>query len=169
MKTPLTLIIILLNFSICTAQRVTYRDVIFVLNHNIAETEDFLSNKGFEFNKVDTLKGQLEQVCYSFSKNSKNNNQYIGLEKKSVKDIFYEVSMFTVLQSDYLKIKSSIKKEGYKLSSTKTNNGELQLVFKKGEIEITFSTSYKPDIEMTDYYISFTNTKKQEKAWELSK
>jgi len=186
MKTLLLFAICLLSFTICKAQRVSYNDLIFVLNHDVDATEDYLSNKGFEFSKVDTLTNTahssrriingydfgkvdtLEQISYIFTKNSSHDKWYISVEKKSIKEIFYEVSMYTTFQADYLAIKAFIKKLGYKPLNTKVNNGDLVTTYKKGFMEISFMLTHDEKLDFTTYYISITDTDKEKAAWKLS-
>lgn len=168
MKYIILSLICFLSVTFCNAQRVTYNDLIYVLNHNIAISEDYLSNKGFEFSGVDTLTGKLVTFNYSFTKNSKYDKTYISVDKKSSKEIFYEVSVYTLLQSDYLPIKALIKKLGYKLLNTEVREGNLINTYKKDFLEIRFMLTSNQKLDYTQYYITITDTNKQLKAWNLS-
>lgn len=56
---------ILMSFGtlICNAQRVTYSDLTYVLNHDLGNIEDYLSKKGFDYDRKDTVSD--ERTAYS--------------------------------------------------------------------------------------------------------
>lgn len=149
------------------AQRVTYNDMNYALNHNIENTETYLSKKGFSYGGIDTLNDSTKEYSYSFTKNSYESPNYISVSKKTYNNVFIESGLYTTKQDDYLKIKLFIKSIGYKLVSTKTTDiGGVIFVYKLRDKEIDFMVTRKADREITDYYITLTDTKLEQSEFD---
>jgi hypothetical protein len=157
MKKIIILIIVLLSFELCNAQRITYNDLKYVLYHNVGQTEDYLSKKGFNFSKIDTIDKEKEGISYDFDKYSKYKINFISVGKESVNSKFYTVSTLTNLQNDYLLLKSSIKKLGFILTSTNSHNKSLIIDYKKNNLIMSFWITKNSETEVTTYYISLTD------------
>lgn len=172
-----TVILFLLFLSIPTfAQRITYSDLLYMLRHTVEESDDYLSEKGFSFSGVDTIKNDndelLSAVSYSYHKNSKYSTSYMSIEKKSNRDIFYEVSFYSLLQTDYAKFKANVKALGFIANGTEVSNSGLVNYFTKGNLEVSFMqhklTKEGVD-DVTDYYITLTDKSLMRKIWNLVK
>lgn len=150
-----------------TAQRITYLDLKYALYHNVEDTENYLAKKGFSFGGIDTLDIDDKAFDYSFTKNSSTSVNYISVSKKTFHNVFTEVSLFTLNQDDYLKIKAYIKTIGYKLSSSKTLklNGVL-FVYTLKSNEIHFMVVRNKETENTNYYISLSDSALETSAFE---
>lgn len=156
--------VLLAVVSICSAQRVTFIDLKFVLYHNVGEAEDYLSQKGFSFSKINTLGKDSSGISYGFYKNSKHSKEYVSVSKTGRQEIFYSSDAYTNYQSDYLLFKSSIKKLGFKLISTRPDDGSLAIVYRKENLEITFYITKDSETELTSYYIGLDDNALKIKA-----
>jgi len=165
MKRILLLLILIGSALITKAQRATYADLKYVLYHNVDEVQDYLLQKGFTFGGIDTIGDSREEIDYHFTKNSSNSLNYISVSKKSINEIFYEVSFFTLKQEDYIRLKQSVKSLGYKLTSTSVNKGTLISNFVKGNLGIDFWTTRNNEDNVTNYYISLTDLKRKSEAF----
>lgn len=169
MKLFLLIIVVFLNLRICNAQRITYNNLKYVLYHNIGETEDFLSQKGFSFSKIDTLTDQdISAITYNFCKNSAQSINYISVAKTSLNSVFYESYTFTVLQNDYLSLKKSIKQLGFKLTSSDTYDNYLIVDYKKENLLVSFMIKKNLETEITSYGITLKDLSLEKKARQLS-
>lgn len=136
------------------AQRVTYTDLKYLLYHNLSESEDFLINKGFSFDGNTTSKTDTNSTNLQFSKYPKKSNSCIRLAKAAIKGNYFQVIYMSYLLSDYLTMKSSIKKLGFKLEKTQTFGGSLVSEYRKGKILFSLWSNKEEGVDNPDY--SFT-------------
>lgn len=154
-------------FNNLEAQRITYNDLKFILYHNLGDSEDFLSKMGLSFSRVDTMGTKPTALVYNFAKNSPHSVYYFNIEKKSINDVFCSVSFFTVIQSDYLKLKESIKNLGFKRTGTEVYDGKLYITYRKGDLQIEFASAKGQLVDETTYYISLLDLKLNKMARSL--
>ncbi|HTI60762.1 hypothetical protein [Mucilaginibacter sp.] len=165
MKKLFVLALSMFSVTICLAQRVTYEDLKYVLTHNVAQTEDYLSNKGFDFSKIDTIVGKENiALSYNFDKNSHYSIHFVGISKEGINNIFYNASAITNAKSDYMFLKSSIKKYGFVFISTETRTGNLIINYMKGTLLFSFWIKKNQETEVTTYYISLTDETQEKLA-----
>jgi|GEM_PF-2268611 hypothetical protein len=124
----------------CAAQRVSYQDLQFVLNHNLGQVEEYLSKKGFNYDGVDTINTEPHTYSSNFFKRSKNFRNNITISKYFQSGESIESSFDTQVKSDYLAFKSYIKTIGFKLVGNRTGkNGSLDLIYNNDKMTITFT------------------------------
>jgi len=151
------------------SQRVTYRDMIYVLNHDITQSTDYLTNKGFEYTGIDTLSDSTHTYSYRFTKNPSNKPSYISLNKEKINNIFCEVSTFTMYKSDYLKLKESIISEGFKLNKTDFDSqGRMIMHYSKGKYSIIIMITRSSELGATEYYFSCANSVLEESGYHFN-
>lgn len=156
MKRILLLITIMSSIAnLSKAQGITYNDLNFGFSHNIEETKTHLSKIGFSLSSIDTPKNSDQEYLYLFAKNA-----YESITIRAFNNHIIETDLYTTMQDDYSKINSGIKSAGYKLISTRSaGKGRVILAYKLRESEIDFMATRKTGLEITDYYITLTNTK----------
>lgn len=158
MKTITLFLIGMFLYQFTKAQRVTYSDLKYVLYHNISETEDYLSKKGFTWIGVDTLGDGRNHFNYVFKMYSDNNLKYMSVDKSSFNGMFYEVSFFTTFISDYQKLKYGIKNLGFRMSDTHVYKGDLVKDYKKGNLICSFLLHQNSDFDYMSYFITLTDS-----------
>jgi len=153
MKKILLVFTLLMTQLIGKAQRVTYNDLKFVLYNDISKVEDYLSYKKFEFVGIDSNLTEDNHYDYVFIQHwSNKDNKYLRISKRSFNGVFYESTLKSYLQSDYLKFRTSIIKSGFRLIKTNIENDIFHNLYKKGSLEINIfiSSTDNPDIHNYD-------------------
>lgn len=140
---------------ICNAQRVTYSDLTYVLNHDLGNIEDYLSKKGFDYDRKDTVSDERTAYSIIFKKHYQDYKDNISISKSTSLGFYPNVTFSTTRRSDYLAFKNSIKQLGYKIGKTETDDaGSLDIEYYKGNMKVLFSVSRMKDFD-TNYYIIY--------------
>lgn len=140
MKRLILIIAGLLISSIASAQRVTYNDLLYLVNHNLAEVQENLIDKGYNYTGVDTAATNKQMLTYKFV-TGKLLDQ-IWLEHSTLYGVTYSATFGTFKTNDYILFKNSIKDLGYVMTETTTNKGGmLSIKYVKDDLIVLLSIS----------------------------
>lgn len=148
------------------AQRVTYNDLTFLLNCSPGDAIDYLMSKGFYYAGSDTTITEPLYVKINFSKNKGDDMSFMGVTKRALNGVFYEVSFFTAYKSDYLKFKEYLKKMGFDKTETTSHDSTvtesyLNLKHFKRYIQCDIDIGHDTGHDYNYYYITVQNIKKR--------
>ncbi len=158
MKRLLLISMLLISLTVCNAQRITYNDLKYAITHDLDQVEDHFSKKGFSYGGVDTFGVDRNHYSYSLIKKGKTHKADLYIGKEAVNGTFCKSSLYTTFQSDYLLLKTDIKRNGFKFIETRTHsNGSLINVYNKGIYNIEIWLRRNKEFEFTEYNIWLIN------------
>lgn len=155
---PLLFLLGIFLYLNCSAQRISYEQLQKMYFFDLEETEDYLATQGFRFEGIDTLGDKKDRHLYNFVKNNSSPNNYLSITKWEANGRFYDITLDTYSQSDYLAIKNAVKKNRFeRIHFGPNNNGGIIEVFKKNPFECSFEINYHKTDNITSYFISFSS------------
>jgi hypothetical protein len=136
-------------------QNFTLSELIELNNYKLDDFDTYVTQKGYKFDEVDN-NDFADETTYAF---------YVkGVKKAYISKFHYHddnsnmITFQTTNAATYLKVKSDLKKLGFKFTETKVYNESQFLIYKKGKIKVSLiSIVLKNNYgDITSYEISIT-------------
>ena len=124
--------------------------------------DTYATSKGYDYNSTKKMFG-FTKTTYTYNYNEDYGAEY-WLSHYQHDDNFstfkYSVGYQTLNKNDYLKIKTAIIKNGYKLiNSSTTDDGALEFIYKKGKSEVDLSSKISSSGNGSVYFIDYSQYK----------
>lgn len=161
MKKSLLFICLLFITSATFAQRITYADLLFALNHNDKKVvEDKLLTKGFAFSGVNVEEyTRTPDKTYNYDNASGVVSNLVEIFINEYQGITFRVSATTSKLDEYVKYKNQIKVLGFKLESSNQENKTSSSSYVNGDLSANLSVVVNSD-DTKSYFISLDSDKK---------
>jgi hypothetical protein len=168
MKTLLCTVLLFVSFN-AFGQRITYRDLVTLLYGSLSQSEEYLTNKGLQFDRIYPTPSDSNAVNVEFSKFPETSKFNIRVSKSAYKNIYYTVSFTSYLQSDYIAMKASLKKLGFRETKSQIFKASLVTDYKKGMIIFTIFLAKNEILNLPEYTMIIRDAYLSEKAFESEK